>query len=201
MPVHTPGPRLYSSIPFRVLAQKDAHGGGAVNVALNVTPFVDMMTILVTFLLMVFSASGELLQSQKNLKMPIATTKRELKRAPIIVATRDEIALDGNQMAKVDEIENDESMEWKIISLYDELRARKTKFKLDFDQLPEHEQQNCLSPVPDPEPKEMCLDGLVILQADRELSVKVLNRLLKTTYSAEYPNVMFAVSRTKTRPQ
>jgi biopolymer transport protein ExbD len=201
MPVHTPGPRLFSSVPFRHLAQKDSHGGKAVNVALNVTPFVDMMTILVTFLLMVFSASGELLQAQKGLKLPDATTEKNLRQAPIIVVTRDEIALDGTQMAKVEEIQDDESMEWKIITLYDELRSRKSRFKLQFDQLPEDEQQRCLSPKPNPEPEDMCLDGLVILQADREITAKVLNRLLKTTYAAEYPNIMFAVNRTKTRPQ
>jgi hypothetical protein len=43
------------------------------------------------------------------------------------------------------------------------------------------------------------LQGLLILQADRETSAKVLNRVIKTAYAAEYPNIMFAVNRRDTR--
>lgn len=197
MPVHVAGPQLFKSIPFKVLAQKDHAGGGAVNVSLNVTPFVDMMTILVTFLLMVFSSSGELLQAQKGLKLPDASTQKGLRQAPIIVVSRDEIGIDGTQMGKVQDIEEDESMEWKIITLYDELRARKTRFKMEFDSLNDVERENCLNPKPDPKPLEMCLDGLIILQADKGTSAKVLNRILKTAYAAEFPNIMFAVNHKK----
>ena len=52
---------------------------------------------------------------------------------------------------------------------------------------------------PNPEPKDLCLDGLVILQADRDTSAKVLNRVLKTAYAAEFQNIMFAVNRKESR--
>jgi hypothetical protein len=55
MAIHKAGPRLYRSVPFKHLAKGGAHGTArSSNVALNLTPFVDMMTILVTFLLIVF---------------------------------------------------------------------------------------------------------------------------------------------------
>ena len=62
MPVHPAGPRLYRSIKFKYLVRGagSATHGRSSNISLNLTPFVDMMTILVTFLMMVFSASGEL---------------------------------------------------------------------------------------------------------------------------------------------
>jgi len=68
MPVHKVGPRLYHSIPFKHLVKHSgsAHGGRSSNISLNLVPFVDMMTMLVCFLLMVFSASGELLQAQRG---------------------------------------------------------------------------------------------------------------------------------------
>ena len=55
MPVHAAGSRLYKSVPFKHLVRKHGSGGGAgggknTNIALNLTPFVDIMTILVTFL-------------------------------------------------------------------------------------------------------------------------------------------------------
>ena len=99
MPVHSAGPRLYRSIPFKYLAQVASGGSRAVNTSLNVVPFVDMMTILVTFLLMVFSASGEILVTQKGLELPDATNKDLLRRAPVIIIARDAITFNNEMMA------------------------------------------------------------------------------------------------------
>src|SRR5688572_11147979 len=93
MPVRAAGPRLYRSIKFQHLG-KAIHGGTRnSNVSLNLTPFVDMMTILVTFLLMVFSASGEILRAHQGLELPVARSKAALQRAPIILITETSIAV------------------------------------------------------------------------------------------------------------
>jgi biopolymer transport protein ExbD len=81
MAIHKAGPRLYRSVPFKHLAKGGAHGTArSSNVALNLTPFVDMMTILVTFLLIVFSTSGELIKAQKGLELPKARPQGEAAR-------------------------------------------------------------------------------------------------------------------------
>lgn len=198
MAVHSAGPRLFSSIPFKYIAaeRKGASGGKSVDLRLNVVPFVDIMTILVTFLLMVFSASGELISAQRGLELPSATNKDKLKKAPIIIVTRDHVTFEGQQMATVGDLEEDSSMEWKIIELYDRLRQEKTAFKLEgYQSLSDRERSFCENPKPNPKPSEICLDGLIILQADKQTSAKVLNRVVKTAYAAEYPNIMFAVNR------
>jgi biopolymer transport protein ExbD len=200
MPVHSPGPRLYSAVPFKYLAQGARGGSGRkVDVFLNVTPFVDMMTILVTFLLMVFSASGELISAQRGLVLPNAVIQAKLKRSPIIIVTRDTITFNGQRVGDVSQIGRDEGMEWKIVELYDRLRQEKTSFRMTgFDKLPPEEKAYCTNPQdfhPDTKPDEICLDGLLILQADKDTPAKVLNRVLKTAYAAEYPNIMFAVNR------
>jgi biopolymer transport protein ExbD len=87
MPVHKAGPRLYHSVPFKHLVKKSAGGPRASNISLNLTPFVDMMTILVTFLLMVFSSTGQLLQAQKGLELPMAESRDTLQLAPVIIVT------------------------------------------------------------------------------------------------------------------
>jgi biopolymer transport protein ExbD len=197
MPVKSPGPRLYSAVPFKHLAQ-GAKAGKArpVDVWMNVTPLVDTMTVIVTFLLMVFSASGELISAQRGLVLPNATNQDKLKRSPIIIVTRDTITFNGQRVGDVGQINRDEGMEWKIVELYDRLRQEKTSFRMSgFDKLPTAEQEFCTHPLPNPKPEEICLDGLLILQADRETPAKVLNRVLKTAYAAEYPNIMFAVNR------
>ena len=200
MPVHSPGPRLYSAVPFKYLAQGARGGAGRkVDVFLNVTPFVDMMTILVTFLLMVFSASGELISAQRGLVLPNAVIQSKLKRSPIIIVTRDTITFNGQRVGDVAQISRDEGMEWKIVELYDRLRQEKTSFRMTgFDKLPPEEKDYCTNPQnynANTKPDEICLDGLLILQADKDTPAKVLNRVLKTAYAAEFPNIMFAVNR------
>ena len=198
MPVHAPHPQLFSSIPFHVLAQVGKHAGGrSANVALNVVPFVDMMTILVCFLLMTFSASGEILMAQKGLDLPDATNKDLLRRAQVIIIARDAITFNNEMMADPVQIQNDPSPEWKVTELFERLNMERQVFAVNMRGLPDSdpEKQKCLNPKPDPKPDEMCLDGLVIMQADQKIQAKVINRVLKTAESAGYKNVMFAVNR------
>ena len=202
MPVNKPGPRLFSSIPFKHLAQVGEGGGDAVNVSLNVTPFVDMMTILVSFLLMVFSASGELIAAQKGLSLPDATNKDKLKQSPIIVVTNDRVTFQGEDMKDVASLLEDESMEWKIIELYDRLRQEYQNFeKNGYDKLTSDEKAFCDTKAVNPKPHEICLKGLLILQADKNTPAKVLNRVIKTANAAEYKNIMFAVNQKGSRAE
>ena len=197
MAIHTPRPELFDTIPFKVLAQVGGGGSAAVNTPINVTPFVDMMTILVTFLLMTFSASGEILMTQKGLDLPDATNKDVLRRAPVIVIARDSITFNNEMMADPVQIQNDPSPEWKITELFERLNMERQVFAVNMRNLPDSdpEKQKCLNPKPDPKPDEMCLDGLLIMQADQKTQAKVINRVLKTAESAGYKNVMFAVNR------
>ena len=188
MAVHPGGPRLYNSIPFHHLAQVKGGGGKAVNVALNVTPFVDMMTILVTFLLMVFSTSGELISAQRGLTLPDATQKDALKKAPILIVTSDSVTFEGVQMADPATIMSESSMDMKIPELFDRLRQEKNQFMVPgggFEKLSTLEKQYCTNPKPNPEPHEICLNGLLILQADQSTPAKGLNKVIKTANLAE----------------
>lgn len=178
MPVHVPGPELGHSIPFKFLGGKGKHGKKNVSASLNLTAFVDMMTILVTFLLMTFSASGEILMTQKGMELPDATNKDELKRSPIITVTQDAITFNGEPMADPRTLLSDNSMEWKIIELYERLKVEKTQFEL----------------VSLPEEEKAAIRGFLILQADKTVDAKILNRIMKTAYAAEYPNIMFAIN-------
>ena len=178
MPIHSPGPRLFDSVPFKHLGGKGKHGRKSVMASLNLTALVDMMTMLVVFLLMTFSATGEILMVQKGLTLPDAAQKEELKRAPIVCITADAITFNGEPMADPRTLIADTSMEWKIVELYERLKVEKQQLELSTSD----EQKNQLR-------------GLLILQADKGVDAKVLNRVMKTCYAAEYPNIMFAVNQ------
>lgn len=180
MPIHVPGPRLFSSIPFKHLANKHAQGRKSPVANLNLTAMVNMMTMLVVFLLSTFSATGELLLSQKGVILPEALNDKDLKRAPIISITHDEIAFKGDRVASTTQIAEEEPTgEWKILELYDRLQIARAEF--EREDIPEDKKQE--------------MRGLIILQADKTVNAKVLNRVMKTAYAAEYTDVMFAITK------
>src|SRR5574338_216917 len=174
MPVHSAGSRLYHSVKFKHLVHKhgSAAGGGgrATNIALNLTPFVDMMTILVTFLLMVFSSTGQLLQAQKGLELPIAESRDTLQLAPVIIVTKSEITYQGQLIATVESALRDDSPTFKIDALFERLDAAAKKIKEDvgMGKLPKDLAKACddAKNTIRPQPGKICPDGLAILQAD-----------------------------------
>ncbi|MBK8014035.1 MAG: biopolymer transporter ExbD [Deltaproteobacteria bacterium] len=60
---------------------------------LNITPMLDMMTILLVFLLKSFSASSQDV-SVENLLLPHSTTKLNIDEALMVMITRDKILVD-----------------------------------------------------------------------------------------------------------
>ena len=199
MPVHSAGPRLYHSVPFRHLVKKtgSAAGSRASNIALNLTPFVDMMTILVTFLLMVFSSTGQLLQAQKGLELPIAESRDTLQLAPVIIVTRAEITYQGHLVATTESVLRDDSPTFKIDALYERLDAASKKIKEDvgLGKIPKDLAKACEEAKQGirPQPGSICPDGLAILQADESTDVRLINKIVNTAKAAGFDNLLFAV--------
>jgi biopolymer transport protein ExbD len=200
MPVHSAGPRLYSSIKFNHLVRKAGSGSAprSSNISLNLVPFVDMMTMLVCFLLMVFSTTGELLSAQKGLELPTAEAKVVLQRAPVIIVTRTEITYQGGLIATVESVLRDESPTYRIEALYERLEAAARKIKedvlagkVDDKKLLEscEKQRKRIRP----EPGMLCPDGLAILQADKETDARLINKIVVTAKAAGFDNLLFAV--------
>jgi biopolymer transport protein ExbD len=199
MPVHSAGPRLYHSVPFKHLVKhsgSSAHARGS-NISLNLTPFVDMMTILVTFLLMVFSASGQLLQAQKGLDLPIAGSTDQLQMAPVIIVTKSEITYQGQLISSIDAVLRDDSPTFKIDALYERLDAASKKIKEDvgLGRLPKDLLKSCEDAKQNirPQKGKICPDGLAILQADESTDVRLINKIVNTAKAAGFDNLLFAV--------
>jgi biopolymer transport protein ExbD len=199
MAVHAAGSRLYRSVPFKFLVKKS--GSGAVsrpgNISLNMTPFVDLMTCLVSFLLMVFSSTGQLLQAQKGLELPIAESRDTLQLAPVIQVTKTEIVYQGQLVATVDSVLRDDSPTFKIDALFERLDAAAKKIKEEIGlgkgdksllKACEEAKQNIR-----PQPGRICPDGLAILQADETTDVRLINKIVNTAKAAGFDNLLFAV--------
>jgi biopolymer transport protein ExbD len=198
VPIQSAGPRLYRSVKFKYLVR----GAGSAahrpaNISLNLTPFVDMMTILVTFLLMVFSASGELLQAVKGLELPTAQAHDTLQQAPVIIVTKSEITYQGQLVATVDSVMRDDSPTYKIDALFERLDAAAKQIReavaygrqaKDLLKSCEDAKQNIR-----PLPGKICPDGLAILQADESTDGQLINKIVNTAKAAGFDNLLFAV--------
>ncbi len=197
MPVHIAGPRLFNSVPFKHLVKKSGSAARASNVSLNLTPFVDMMTILVSFLLMVFSSTGQLLQAQKGLDLPTADSHDTLQQAPVIIVTKSEITYQGQLVATVDSVLRDDSPTFKIDALFERLDAASKKIKEDIGmgKLPKDLAKACEEAKQNirPQPGKVCPDGLAILQADESTDARLINKIVNTAKAAGFDNLLFAV--------
>ena len=199
MPVKSAGPRLYHSVHFKHLVKKHGSGAGgrASNISLNITPFVDMMTILVCFLLMVFSSSGQLLQAQKGLELPMAESHDTLQQAPVIIVTKTEITYQGQLVATTESVLRDDSPTFKIDALFERLDAAAKKIKEDvgMGKLPKDLAKACEDAKQNirPQAGKICPDGLAILQADESTDVRLINKIVNTAKAAGFDNLLFAV--------
>jgi biopolymer transport protein ExbD len=199
MPVHSAGPRLYKSIKFKHLVREagSAAGSRASNISLNLTPFVDMMTILVTFLLMVFSSTGQLIQAQRNLELPMAQARETLQQAPVIIVTKSEITYQGQLVATVESVLRDDSPTFKIDALFERLdaAAKKIKEEVALGRQPRDLLKACEDAKANirPAPGKICPDGLAILQADESTDARLINKIVNTAKAAGFDNLLFAV--------
>jgi biopolymer transport protein ExbD len=199
VPIQSAGPRLYRSVKFRHLVRGagSATGGRASNIALNLTPFVDMMTILVCFLLMVFSATGQLLQAVKGLELPIAQAHETLQQAPVIIVTKSEITYQGQLVATVDSVMRDDSPTFKIDALFERLDAAAKKIREDvaYGRQAKDLLKSCEDAKQNirPAPGKICPDGLAILQADESTDGQLINKIVNTAKAAGFDNLLFAV--------
>ena len=200
MPVHSAGPRLYHSVPFKHIVKKTGTAGSgarATNISMNLTPFVDMMTILVCFLLMVFSATGQLLQAVKGLDLPIAQAHDTLQQAPVIIVTKSEITYQGQLVATVDSVMRDDSPTFKIDALFERLDAAAKKIREDvaYGRQAKDLLKSCEDAKQNirPAPGKICPDGLAILQADESTDGQLINKIVNTAKAAGFDNLLFAV--------
>src|SRR5262249_29391004 len=132
MPIHAPHSHLYNSVGLEAAKAKLSHAGRkSLYEALNLVAYIDMMTMLVIFLLMSFSATGEILFVQKNIVLPDAQNWTDLERAPVIGLSREVVTLNGDQVATGDELTKDPAGgDMKLAELHDRLVTLKNNYKL-----------------------------------------------------------------------
>ncbi|MEM1023381.1 MAG: biopolymer transporter ExbD [Myxococcota bacterium] len=153
---------------------KGGKGGIAKNADLLLTPLIDMFVILVVFLIMNFSANGDLVNISKDITLPKASVERQIERAPIIQISAITVAVEGQRVGDSDEILNDPDL--RVQNLTDKLQEMR---KID-------EMMHPGQPF----------KGNIIINADREIDFKLVRKIMFAAAEAGYVNVNYAVLQT-----
>ncbi len=175
MPIVQPGKRPAKRFQrSRILGGKMQRGRKNVNAELNVVPMVDMMTMLVIFLLQQYSAVGEVLYMQKDIKLPDARHGQMIEMAPVVAISAQQIVVTGQKVADVGDLDRDSGY-LNIPALEERLRDEKKRW--DFI----HQS--------DPDKK---WDGVVNIQADKKVPFRIVKRVMYSCGVAGYFNLNFA---------
>lgn len=175
MPVHKPGKVMLHHIPLKFVRSRVAGGGRRpVDASILLVPFIDFLIVLTIFLLTSFSASGELLAQQPNLRMPDATNTSTLEISPIIAINPQVVTLDGRRMADTNSLAADPQLT-RIEQLVQDLETLKRNWSI----------LHPAQPFP----------GAVIVQADRSIDFRVIKKIMFSAGQAGYSNISFAVNK------
>jgi biopolymer transport protein ExbD len=176
MAIHEPGRRLMHMVPLKFV-QKRVSGGGhrGVSAALNLTSMIDFLVVTVVFLLMTFSASGEI-PVDKNVKLPKAENTIDMVDAPMISVNGSQILVDGTAAGSTRAIEDAGRMQ-RIDELFNILKAKRELWRAT--------QGGSGKPFP----------GVCILQVDQNVAALVVKSVFQTAAFSGYPNVSFMVGQ------
>ncbi len=191
MPIYAPGkrdPRHKRNI-HGVNSRRSSVTG------LSLTSMVDMFTILVVFLLMNYSSTGEIIYIPKDVKLPKASQTKELKPAHIVTLTQTDVVLDKDTVAKLDDVKKQK--DWMIISLRDHLVAA-----LKMDEIKNKENQairQSLPGAPKPDGQKEASDSnnakKITVQADRDQDFLTIKKVMFTVTEAGAEEINFAVMK------
>jgi biopolymer transport protein ExbD len=175
MAIKRPQPELLRTIPLKfVRARVSGHGRKSVDHQIPLIPFIDFLIVLVIFLLMSFSASGELVAQQPTITMPDAENTQQIEISPIIAVDERVITLDGTRVADT-QTQGQSAQVDRIEPLIQGLEAEKRKWETIHPSEP--------------------FAGQVIVQADRNIDFRVVKKVMFSAASAGYGNVSFAVNQ------
>ncbi|MDH5673389.1 MAG: biopolymer transporter ExbD [Myxococcales bacterium] len=162
-------------MPLKFVSKKVSGGGGkSVNTEIPLVPFIDFLIVLVVFLLISFSASGELLAQKPNLTMPKASNVVDLEISPVIAVDPIVVTLDGRRMADTASLASSPKVE-RIEQMIQDLETLKRNWSILHPQEP--------------------FPGQVIIQADVSIDYRVIKKLMFSAAQAGYGNISFAVNR------
>lgn len=185
MPIYAPGLRDRHNRPRR--------GKGRSAVAmLSLTAMVDMFTVLVTFLLMNFNVTGQVIELDDAVELPKASETKELRPANVVVVSKTNILLNREVVARFNDVK--EQQDWMINSLHNRLqesfRAKAEQRRLLGLQTVKEAVEQTKKSEGDSKPED---DRRVTVQADKTIDFLTIKKVMYTVKEAGAGEINFAV--------
>jgi biopolymer transport protein ExbD len=160
------------AVPLEFVKKKVVgHGNRAVSANLSLTSMIDFLVVTVVFLLMTFSATGEV-PVAKGVTLPKAENTMDMIDAPIVAINGSQVLVDGAAAGNTRAIEDSKRMQ-RIDELFNILKSKRELWKQ-------------LHPGKD-------FPGVVVLQVDQDVQAVVVKSVFQTAAFAGFPNVSFMV--------
>lgn len=169
-----PARRLMTRVPLDFVRRHvTGIGGRPVNASLNLTAFIDFMIVVLVFLLMTFSASGDV--GDPGVEVPQAENVMDVLEAPMVVVSTSQVRLNGD-LVEGTTTTLDAGGVRKLDVLFEGLVAIKRQWR-------------SLNPNGKP------FHGICLLQIDEAVPAHVVKSVFRTVTLAGYPDVSFVVRR------
>jgi biopolymer transport protein ExbD len=175
MGVSVPG-RHPAFAPIGRLRKSPLSGGKkSLMMPLNLTAMVDMFTVIVIFLLQSFSASGELMFMQKDLKLPEAGNGAALEeRGPVVTLFKNQVLIEGQKLTSLEELDDTLPTIPELTEKLKVMKENDLKFKGPQDPTKPYE-------------------GHMIVQADKSTDFELVRKTIGSMNEAGWTHIQFAV--------
>lgn len=181
MPIRTPGRRPGSGVALRIVKRSiDVKSTRALSQSLNLTSLIDFMSVLVIFLLMNFSADGDLSQNAPDVVPPEAQAGSVIVRKPIIAISETHVTFEG-AIVESSRVVMSETDDYLLPKLAEALKREQENFKLFNPGKP--------------------FKGEVIIMAHEKLPYKLVRRVFVAAAKAGFPNIAYMTRAVGNIPQ
>ncbi len=143
---------------------------------LSLTALMDVFTIILLFLLKSYSAEGDIMSIDSKLILPVSTATEITRSSLLLQVTPEDIIVEGEKIISVKEATAGKEM--LVKPLYEKLNeiAKRTEFIAKSN-------------------KALNFTGLIVIQGDKRISFRLLEKVMYTSGQAGYNGISLAVTK------
>lgn len=159
-------------------------GDGGDTLSLNLTPMLDIFSILVTFLLMSYSTDPTNHDVDQNLELPDSVTLMNMDEVPSVIVNRDEIFVNDNKIVSLEngKVPKSDIQQGAIFPVFKELEKLAQQNKDVITRLRGSD-------------KEKTKPGVLTVEMDRKHDFELLRRLMISGQQAEFITFKLLVAK------
>jgi biopolymer transport protein ExbD len=142
--------------------------------SLMLIPLIDIFTNILLFLIMSYSAEGQILTVDPKFKLPVSTSQQIPKMKLVVQVTEDDIIIDGERITGVKDVIEQQDLSITPLVAVLEQNTKKVEYIARSN-------------------AAFKFTGDIIIQGDKRIPFNVLEKIMFTCGQAGYSNISLAV--------